>query len=126
MRGNPIPGEIPADGITADRCIGMNDSDRVRVGDITVHAIAAALLPINGRDAERYRRNCIGNMTFQEAADLAGELQPELALPGHWDMFADNPGNPDAFVDYLTVKYSGRIKAFQPSLLTPIQIGMKQ
>ena len=32
------------------------------------------LLPINGRDAERYSRNCIGNMTFQEAVDLAGEL----------------------------------------------------
>ena len=169
---------VLADGIAADRCIGMNDGDSVQVGNITVHAIAAshefldqdplsglypclqyviegngvriyhagdtvryegmlpklkefgpidaALLPINGRDAERYRRDCIGNMTFQEAADLAGELRPKLALPGHWDMFADNPGNPDAFVDYLTVKYSGRIKAFRPSLLTPIMIGMNQ
>jgi L-ascorbate metabolism protein UlaG (beta-lactamase superfamily) len=56
--------------------------------------IDAALLPINGRDGARYRRNCIGNMTFQEAADLAGELHPRLVIPGHWDMFADNPGDP--------------------------------
>ena len=88
--------------------------------------IDAALLPINGRDAQRYRRNCIGNMTFQEAADLAGELQPELVLPGHWDMFADNSGDPDAFADYLTVKYSGRIKVVRPSLLMPVRIGHKQ
>ena len=88
--------------------------------------IDAALLPINGRDAERYRRNCIGNMTFQEAADLAGELQPGLVLPGHWDMFADNPGDPDAFVEYLTVKYGSQIRAVRPSLLTPVKIGPNQ
>ena len=68
----------------------------------------AALLPINGRDGIRYRRNCIGNMTFQEAADLAGELRPGLVIPGHWDMFADNPGDPVAFADYLDAKYSMR------------------
>ena len=166
--------EILADGIPADRCVGMNDGDCVRIGGITVHAVAAshefldpdpvsglypclqyviggngvrifhagdtvryegmlpklkalgpmdaALLPINGRDAERYRRNCIGNMTFQEAADLAGELRPGLVIPGHWDMFADNPGDPDAFTDYLAVKYGGGIRSVRPSLLTPIII----
>ena len=67
----------------------------------------AALLPINGRDGARYRRDCIGNMTFQEAADLAGELRPGLVIPGHWDMFANNPGDPAAFADYLDAKYPG-------------------
>ena len=69
--------------------------------------IDAALLPINGRDGTRYRRNCIGNMTFQEAADLAGELRPGVTIPGHWDMFADNPGDPASFADYLDAKYPG-------------------
>ena len=69
--------------------------------------IDAALLPINGRDGARYRRDCIGNMTFPEAADLAGELRPGLAIPGHWDMFARNPGDPAAFADYLDAKYPG-------------------
>ena len=83
----------------------------------------AVLLPINGRDGKRYRRNCIGNMTFQEAADLAGELEPDLVIPGHWDLFADNPGDPEAFADYLDAKYEGRIRVIVPRLLEPVQIG---
>ena len=82
--------------------------------------IDAALLPINGRDGVRYRRNCIGNMTFQEAADLAGELKPRLVLPGHWDMFADNPGDPAAFADYLEAKY--RMKCRVPVVLEEIEL----
>ncbi|MDD6884651.1 MAG: MBL fold metallo-hydrolase [Eubacteriales bacterium] len=68
---------------------------------------AAMILPINGRDGARYRRNCIGNMTFQEAADLAGELRPMAAIPGHYDMFSGNLGDPEAFADYLDAKYPG-------------------
>ena len=64
-------------------------------------------LPINGRDARRLKRNCIGNMTYQEAADLAGDLRPGLTVPGHFDMFAMNPGDPRAFADYMKVKYPG-------------------
>ena len=82
--------------------------------------IDCALLPINGRDGARYRRNCIGNMTFQEAADLAGELRPRLVIPGHWDMFANNPGDPAAFADYLDAKYPGlpcRIPEHQETII---------
>lgn len=79
-----------------------------------------ALLPINGRDGERYRRNCIGNMTFQEAADLAGALKPGLVIPGHWDMFADNTGDPAAFADYLEAKY--RMKCRIPKILEEVEI----
>ena len=76
--------------------------------------IDVALLPINGRDGVRYRRNCIGNMTFQEAADVAGEVQPRLVIPGHWDMFQDNSGDPDSFADYLDAKYAGAVKCRIP------------
>ena len=65
----------------------------------------AVLLPINGRDATRLRRNCIGNMTYQEAADLAGALQPGLTIPAHFDMFANNGEDPQLFLDYFSVKY---------------------
>lgn len=84
-------------------------------------AIDAALLPINGRDGTRYRRNCIGNMTFPEAADLAGELRPGLVIPGHWDMFAGNPGDPAAFADYLDAKYPG-LRCHVPALRETIII----
>jgi L-ascorbate metabolism protein UlaG (beta-lactamase superfamily) len=62
-------------------------------------------LPINGRDARRLSQNCIGNMTYQEAADLAGVLAPKLTIPAHYDMFAMNAEDPNLFVDYMHVKY---------------------
>lgn len=64
-----------------------------------------ALVPINGRDAARFSRGCLGNMTWQEAADLCGELRPELACPGHYEMFSDNSEDPQKFLDYCSVKY---------------------
>jgi L-ascorbate metabolism protein UlaG (beta-lactamase superfamily) len=63
------------------------------------------LLPINGRDARRLKRGCIGNMTFQEAADLAGSIRPQLVAPMHYDMFRFNAQNPKDFMEYLKVKY---------------------
>lgn len=66
-----------------------------------------ACLPINGRDAQRLAAGCIGNMTYQEAVDLAGALQPGLTIPTHWDMFASNSEDPQLFADYARVKYPG-------------------
>ena len=163
---------VAADGIAPSRCLGLNDGEECRVGEVTVRAVAAAheflapdretglypclqyviegggiriwhagdtvryegmlpklkalgpfdaaLLPINGRDGARYRRNCIGNLTFQEAADLAGEVRPALAIPGHWDMFADNPGDPFAFADYLDAKYPGQVRCLIPRVSEPV------
>ncbi|MFZ2654866.1 MAG: MBL fold metallo-hydrolase [Victivallales bacterium] len=67
--------------------------------------IDIAILPINGRDAERYARNCIGNMTYQEAADLAGSIKPSLTIPAHYDMFKGNLADPALFINYMKVKY---------------------
>ena len=65
----------------------------------------AALLPINGRDAKRLKSGCIGNMTYQEAADLAGALTPGITIPAHFEMFEGNTVDPQLFADYMTVKY---------------------
>lgn len=65
----------------------------------------AIFLPINGRDAKRYAEGCIGNMTYQEAADLAGTLAPRITVPAHFDMFAMNAEDPQLFVSYMEVKY---------------------
>lgn len=67
-----------------------------------------ALVPINGRDAKRYREGIIGNFTFQEAADLLGGLEVKLSVPTHFDMFDGNREDPQKFVDYVNVKYPGR------------------
>ena len=62
-------------------------------------------LPINGRDAKRLAEGCIGNMTYQEAVDLAGEVGPRLAVAAHFDMFANNSEDPNRFVEYMAVKF---------------------
>jgi L-ascorbate metabolism protein UlaG (beta-lactamase superfamily) len=67
----------------------------------------AMFLPINGRDAERFLRGCLGNFTFQEAAELAGELGSGLAVPAHYDMFIGNQEDPARFVAFLNAKFPG-------------------
>lgn len=84
--------------------------------------IDVQMLPINGRDGRRYRRGCIGNMTWQEAADLAGETDPGMVIPGHWDMFADNSADPSEFADYLDAKYPGQILCRIPKIMETIEI----
>ena len=62
-------------------------------------------LPINGRDARRLAGGCIGNMTYQEAVDLAGEIGARVAVATHFEMFAMNSEDPRKFVDYMKVKF---------------------
>jgi L-ascorbate 6-phosphate lactonase len=57
-----------------------------------------ALLPINGRDAERERRGIVGNLSPDEAARVARDLAVALAIPMHFDAVRGNEGRPDAFV----------------------------
>lgn len=66
----------------------------------------AVFLPINGRDGVRLAAGCIGNMTYEEAADLAGALNPGLTVPAHFGMFSANTEDPQRFVDYMRMKYS--------------------
>ena len=81
-----------------------------------------SLLPINGRDARRYRGNCIGNMTFQEAADLAGEMRPRRVMPGHWDLFEWNSADPAEFADYLDAKYGPAVPCVRPGYLEDLPL----
>lgn len=62
-------------------------------------------IPINGRDGQRYRRNCIGNMTYQEAVDLTGTIRPTLAVPGHYELIFGNTEDVGKYLDYLDAKY---------------------
>ena len=165
---------IIADKINIGNAVGINSGESVQVGDLTIHAVAAAhefldqdprtqlfpylqyviegngvrihhagdtvryegmlslirafgaidaeLLPINGRDAVRYRRHCIGNMVYQEAADFAYEAGTHMVIPGHWDMFADNSADPRAFADYLDAKYGRKIACRIPKVMEHINI----
>lgn len=70
-------------------------------------AIDVAFVPINGRDAKRFRDDVDGNMTYQEAADLVGGLDVQMAVPAHYDMFDWNAEDPYLFMEYVAAKYPG-------------------
>ena len=59
-------------------------------------AVDVALLPINGRAAER---RVPGNLSGPEAAQLAHDIGAKLAIPCHFDMFEFNTAPTDSFVD---------------------------
>lgn len=62
------------------------------------HRPDAMACPINGGYA---------NLSHWEAAELAKRVNPRLAIPCHYDMFADNSCDPRMFSASLTVKGVG-------------------
>ena len=96
-----------------DRYLGyVVELDGVRVyhaGDTLVYddmveqlrplGIHVALLPINGRDADRERRGIVGNMNGREAATLAASIGVEHVIPMHYEAVAGNTASVEAFLD---------------------------
>jgi L-ascorbate metabolism protein UlaG (beta-lactamase superfamily) len=70
-----------------------------------------ALLPINGRDAEREARGIVGNMDAREAVELALGMSSSMLVPYHWDGFAGNTVAPGTAVDAA----NGRIHVVVPA-----------
>jgi L-ascorbate metabolism protein UlaG (beta-lactamase superfamily) len=68
--------------------------------------IDVALLPINGRDAEREGRGIVGNLDHREAAWLGSRIGAGLLVPMHYDLFARNLGFPDALVETVGREFS--------------------
>jgi L-ascorbate metabolism protein UlaG (beta-lactamase superfamily) len=58
--------------------------------------IDVALLPINGRAAER---RVPGNLFGNEAAQLAKDIGARLVIPCHFEMFEFNTASPQQFMD---------------------------
>jgi L-ascorbate metabolism protein UlaG (beta-lactamase superfamily) len=57
--------------------------------------IQIAILPINGRAAER---KVAGNLSGAEAARLAKDIAADLVIPCHFEMFEFNTASPDEFI----------------------------
>ena len=70
-------------------------------------AIEVALVPINGRSAEREAADIVGNLDSSEAVALAAAARARVAIPMHYDMFAANLGDVGAFATDLP----GRLQA---------------
>ena len=60
-----------------------------------------AMLPINGRDAEREARGIVGNLDAREAAWLAEAMDAGVLVPMHHDLFAGNRGWPAHVVEWV-------------------------
>lgn len=67
--------------------------------------VDVALLPINGRDAEREGRGIVGNLDEEEATELAAAIGADLLVPMHYDMFAWNPGSPERLVELARTRH---------------------
>ena len=66
------------------------------VGALRPHV---ALLPINGRHAEREARGIVGNLNEREAAWLAATVGSETLIPMHYDLFTRNLGSAPEVVE---------------------------
>lgn len=63
--------------------------------------IHVGILAVNGRDAYRESFDILGNLLPAEAAWLAAELQIDLLIPGHNDLFEFNTIRPGELADAL-------------------------
>jgi L-ascorbate metabolism protein UlaG (beta-lactamase superfamily) len=79
------------------------------------------LLPVNGRDAEREARGIVGNMSAEEAVELAVHAGAEVLVPMHWDMFEGNPGHPSRAVA-VAERDHPELTVLVPSKARPIGI----
>ena len=67
--------------------------------------VDVALLPINGRDAEREARGVIGNLDHAEAADLAADAGIPAIVPMHHDTIAGNTGSVAELRSYVAARH---------------------
>lgn len=118
--------KIKTDMISLGFHLDMNGIQLLHLGDtyltqqlikdlLTLPAPHIFFPPINGQDYFRTARNCIGNLNFNEAAQLAGILHADLTVPTHFDMFFGNTADPLEFARTF-MQYNSSAKWHIPSL----------
>ncbi|MDR1744849.1 MAG: MBL fold metallo-hydrolase [Planctomycetota bacterium] len=75
-------------------------------GMLRERGVDMALLPVNGRDAERRSRGVPGNFTVEEAAGLCLDAEIGILVPHHFGMFDFNTVPPESIRSDLE-KYAG-------------------
>jgi L-ascorbate metabolism protein UlaG (beta-lactamase superfamily) len=82
--------------------------DTVLVPEILDHlrtpAIEVAFLPFNGRDYFRERRNTVGNLLPREAVQFAAEIQANVLVGMHNDLFDHNRINTGQLFDEVDAR----------------------
>jgi len=88
---------------------------------LVAHRPHVALLPINGRHAERESRGIIGNLNEYEAAWLAATIGAETLIPMHHDLFARNLGSAARVVE-AAAEEERAVTVVVPSRETPFVV----
>lgn len=68
------------------------------IEELSQYRIGMALLPINGRDYVREAQDIVGNLTAEEAVELAAQIGARTLVSMHYDTFAGNLGWVDTAV----------------------------
>jgi L-ascorbate 6-phosphate lactonase len=85
------------------------------------HRVDVALLPINGRDADREARDVVGNLDAREALELARDAAIPLIVPMHYDLMEGNLGDVHECVRLAPrVHPSGRVAVLARMADTPL------
>jgi L-ascorbate metabolism protein UlaG (beta-lactamase superfamily) len=89
---------IEADGVSIYHAGDTIAGDLVLNGLAGVH-VDVALLPVNGRDFFRERRDLAGNLDARDAVGLAVHCGASILVPMHWDLFEGNTERAGAAAD---------------------------
>jgi L-ascorbate 6-phosphate lactonase len=85
-------------------------------------AVDVALLPINGRDAEREARDIVGNLDAGEALGLARDAGIGSVVPMHYDLMNGNLGDPGELARLAPGAYpGGRVTVVARMAETPLE-----
>jgi L-ascorbate metabolism protein UlaG (beta-lactamase superfamily) len=85
------------------------------------HRVDVALLPINGRDAEREAQDIVGNLDAAEALALARDAGIGTVVPMHYDLMQGNLGDVEAFTRLAPALYpGGRVAVLARMAGTPL------
>jgi L-ascorbate 6-phosphate lactonase len=88
------------------------------VSALAALAVDVALLPINGRDAEREALGLVGNMNAAEAVELALAIGATTLVPYHWDGFMGNTASAGQAVDLA----AARLHVVVPARCSPLTL----
>jgi L-ascorbate metabolism protein UlaG (beta-lactamase superfamily) len=84
--------------------------------------VDVALLPINGRDAEREARDIVGNLDGAEALGLARDAAIGSLVPMHYDLMDGNLADVDAFARLAGDAHPGcRVTVLDRMAETPLE-----
>lgn len=81
-----------------------------------------ALLPVNGRDAERAGNGLPGNFTLDEAVDLCRDAGVPTMIAHHYGLFEFNTTSPDAIDARSAIETSENLALFRARLGTAFKI----